>query len=325
MTLRFATVVTAVCVLMLLWSTASPAYGTVTWVQIPTPNSPPARAAAAMAYDPVSRKVVLFGGYDASQYLQDTWTFDGTTWTQVSGRMPAARAASILVYDSVTRQLLLFGGFSGKYLNDTWIWNGATSKWTRAHTGHALPAVTGAMGFSDPISGHADILGGWDGMFYHNETYQWTGTTWQELPTPTRPFARGAAIASLDPARHIAVLFGGLGDLNTNNTWTFDGSTWTLQNPLVQPLIHYYGNSAYDPRLGGVIGFGGADGGPDFNDTWKWDGSNWVHLDPIALPTPRESFGMTYDDAIHRVIIFGGQTNVNGGFELLNDTWKLIP
>lgn len=325
MTFRFATVVTAVCVLMLLWSTASSAYGSVTWAQITTPNSPPARAAAAMAYDPVSRKVVLFGGYDAEQYLRDTWTFDGTTWTQISGPTPAARAASVLVYDAVAKQLVLFGGFNGRYLNDTWTWNGATSAWTHVYPAHKLTPVTAPMGFTDPINGHADVIGGYGGMFYNNETYQWTGSTWIELPTPQRPFARGAAIASLDPVRHIVVMFGGLGDLNTNNTWTFDGNTWTLQNPLVQPLIHYYGNSAYDPRLGGVIGFGGADGGPDFNDTWKWDGSNWVHLDPLTLPQGRESFGMAYDDAIHRVVIFGGQSNVNGYLQLLNDTWKLIP
>lgn len=315
----------ALCILLFSSSVVQPALGAVTWVQISTPSAPPARAAAAMEYDPVSRKVVLFGGYNASQYLSDTWIFDGGTWTQVSGPTPSARAAGKLVYDAVAKQLVLFGGFNGRYLNDTWVWDGATSKWTHVHPAQVLRAVTAPMGFTDPINGHADIIGGWDGRIYHNETYQWTGSNWIELPTPGRPFARGAAIAALDPVRHVVVMFGGLGDINTNNTWTFDGLTWTLQNPLVQPLIHYYGNSAFDPRLGAVIGFGGANGGPDFNDTWKWNGSNWIHLAPANLPLGRESFGMTYDDAIHRVIIFGGQTNLNSSLELLNDTWELIP
>ena len=35
-----------------------------------------------MAYDPVSKKVVLFGGAGQTVDLNDTWTFDGTNWTQ---------------------------------------------------------------------------------------------------------------------------------------------------------------------------------------------------------------------------------------------------
>src|SRR5690242_7349984 len=34
----------------------------VTWMKVSTANSPSARSFAAMTYDPVSKKVVLFGG-----------------------------------------------------------------------------------------------------------------------------------------------------------------------------------------------------------------------------------------------------------------------
>src|SRR5215467_7602996 len=55
----------------------------VNWMQLSTSNAPSGRASAAMAYDPVSNKIVLFGGFGLSGYLNDTWTFDGTTWTKV--------------------------------------------------------------------------------------------------------------------------------------------------------------------------------------------------------------------------------------------------
>ena len=37
-----------------------------------------------MTYDAASRKVIVFGGFDGTTYLNDTWTFDGISWTQVA-------------------------------------------------------------------------------------------------------------------------------------------------------------------------------------------------------------------------------------------------
>src|ERR1700749_1811013 len=49
------------------------------------PSSPPARAANLVAYDGATGNVVLFGGLDTSgDNLNDTWTWDGSTWTQVA-------------------------------------------------------------------------------------------------------------------------------------------------------------------------------------------------------------------------------------------------
>ena len=67
---------------------------TATWVQLSPGSSPPARSYLAMAYDPVSGKIIMFGGFDGVGYLNDTWTFDGVTWTQVATNTPPpARAA----------------------------------------------------------------------------------------------------------------------------------------------------------------------------------------------------------------------------------------
>jgi Galactose oxidase, central domain len=65
------------------------------WVQLSPANSPPARSYLAMTYDAASGKVIMFGGSDANGYLNDTWTFDGVTWTQVMAESPPpARAAA---------------------------------------------------------------------------------------------------------------------------------------------------------------------------------------------------------------------------------------
>lgn len=315
---------TAVAVLLFTVSAAihsdAAEASSLTWKQMSPKKSPSARAAFAMAYDPVSKKVVLFGGYNNS-YLNETWTFDGTTWTQQNTKVaPPVRAASSMAFDQKTRKLVLFGGFNGsQYLGDTWLWNGATSKWTQAKPKTSPTAVTGPMLFTDPIYGHADEYGGFDGTFYQLDTWRWTGSNWKQLNPGTSPWARSSAVIGLDVARKNVVLFGGLGDVRTDNTWTWDGTNWTQQSPSTQPPTVYYPGTAYDPVLKEVVTFGGGSGGQDQNGTWAWTGTDWTQLQPGKAPAAREALGMAYDAASHQVLIFGGQSS--GYF---NDTWKLV-
>jgi hypothetical protein len=120
-------------VLFALPAGAAPLKGApaASWKKLSPAGSPTARAAHAMAYDPVGHDVVMFGGFDATSYLADTWTFDGTSWNQATpATSPTARAGAAMADDSVTGQLVLFGGYDGSsYLGDTWLWDGATSTW----------------------------------------------------------------------------------------------------------------------------------------------------------------------------------------------------
>jgi Galactose oxidase, central domain len=293
------------------------------WARLPPHDPPPARSYLAMTYDPVSGKIVAFGGFDGTGYLNDTLSFDGTNWVQLTTQSaPSARAAAQMTYDSITQKIVLFGGFDGtNYLGDTWLWDGSTLQWTQATPNHQPTAVTGPMLFPDP-NGRADLFGGFDGQFYQLTMWQWNGSDWTQLSPPTVPFARSSAAVATNTSTGQVVMFGGLADVNPNNTWTYDGTTWTLQSPAVQPLLVYAASAAFDPGLQGVVLFGGGSGGVDQNTTWLWDqaAANWIQLSTALSPPAREGAGMAYDAALHRVILFGGQDN-NGYF---NDTWELI-
>src|SRR3954469_11005809 len=65
-------------------SVAATPFGSPDWVELSPKNSPPARSYLAMTYDAVSGKTIAFGGFDGTGYLNDTWSFDGTTWTQIA-------------------------------------------------------------------------------------------------------------------------------------------------------------------------------------------------------------------------------------------------
>src|SRR3954452_13679550 len=76
------------------------------WVQLSPNNSPPARSALAMTYDTISGQTIVFGGFSGTGYLNDTWSFDGTTWTHITTHpAPPPRAAAQMTYDSVAHKV----------------------------------------------------------------------------------------------------------------------------------------------------------------------------------------------------------------------------
>jgi len=242
---------------------------------------------------------------------------------------PPARAASQMAYDAITQKVVLFGGYNGtRYLGDTWLWDGKTSRWTRATPTHAPKAVTSPMLFTDP-NGRADVYGGFDGRFYQNSMWQWTGSDWNQLSLPMVPYARASAAVGVNGITGEVVLFGGLAAINPVNTWTYDGTSWTLQFPRTQPPWVYAGSAAFDPNLKAVVLFGGGSGGIDQNTTWEWiqnptwegTGFSWKQVVTTQSPPPREGAGMAYDPTLGHVIIFGGQNSEVP----LGDTWELVP
>jgi hypothetical protein len=291
------------------------------WTQLAPSPALPTRSAMASCYDPASGKVVLFGGYDDNTYKNETWIFDGASWSNVTSPVgPSARAAASMAWDAVSQRVVLFGGYDGKYLGDTWLWNGLTGTWSKATPATSPKAVTGPMLFTDPLTGHAIDYGGFDGQFYQSQTWRWTGTTWQALSPAHAPWARSSAAVAPDEAHGTVLLFAGLASVNPWNTWLWDGTDWHEQALAVQPLNRYDGRAAWDPQLGKVVLFGGASGGEPLNDTWTWTGSAWEELTPPDAPPPREAHAMAYLPSLARIVVAGGEDH--GIVE--SDTWSFV-
>src|ERR1700733_3508008 len=152
------------------------------WNQLSPANSPSPRETHALAYDATHGQVVLFGGFSGS-YLNDTWVFNGTTWTNVTPANPAngpsPRSNVEMVYDPATGNVVLFGGLfnaSTRY-NDTWVWNGTT--WTQQSPANSPPGRASASMVYDAATGNVVMFGGLSssGQFL-NDTWVWNGTTW---------------------------------------------------------------------------------------------------------------------------------------------------
>ncbi|NOU33597.1 MAG: hypothetical protein HOO96_37355 [Polyangiaceae bacterium] len=296
-----------------------------TWTELAPAKHPGARSGAAMAYDPTSRKLVLFGGYDGV-HRDDTWVFDGVTWTRVRPPVsPPGRASAAFALDDKSGKLVLFGGYDGRDdLGDTWLWDGATSTWVDAHPTHAPTARTMVAGFADPTSRRAHVLGGFIGSLarYSNEMWRWTGNDWQQRTPAHLPTGRAAMFCATDPIRKTVTVFGGLAQIDPVNTWTWDGADWTRETPAAQPPWRYLPGGAYDPGLAGVVLFGGGNGGVSANDTWVWSGTTWTQASTSG-PAPRENVGLALFEPTSTVVLFGGEKG--GSTRLYGDTWTLSP
>ncbi len=85
------------------------------WKQLDLAVQPPQRANSQLVYDPVHRKIVLFGGDQLDQLIADTWTFDlaSQTWTQAQPRKsPSPRAGHSLLWLPKAEKVLLLGGYT---------------------------------------------------------------------------------------------------------------------------------------------------------------------------------------------------------------------
>jgi len=83
-----------------------------TWAQFTPANSPSARAAATMAYFPDVGAIFLFGGFDGTNFMNDTWRYDCAThtWRPVIGNVSPPQAQGYIVYDNAVFRLLLLQG-----------------------------------------------------------------------------------------------------------------------------------------------------------------------------------------------------------------------
>jgi hypothetical protein len=123
----------------------------------------------------------LYGGFnDESGRLSDTWSWNGSTWTQLHPAdspgvdSPAWQAA----YDAAAKQLILYGGdLNGQYSQGTWSWSGST--WTQLHPAASPgPRGYGAMTYDSALR-KALLLDGSDATTDPRGVWEWNGTTWQ--------------------------------------------------------------------------------------------------------------------------------------------------
>jgi hypothetical protein len=216
------------------------------WFEVAPQSStrPPPRYDHAMAFDPETRRVLLYGGraFDGT-YLNDAfeWRVDTEVWVDRAAQVGSPRVCRhALAFDPSSHSIVLFGGmyFAASdqltYRPDLWQWSWSSSRWT-SRAPSPLP--------SDWPEGRI-----WTGLAY-------------------------------DDSRRRLLLIDGLNLRGTGDAdrWDWDGAarTWSrlARTPSPAPRAAHTVVSIGGVPLGRVLLFGGYFGSAYLGDTWLWDGA----------------------------------------------------
>lgn len=183
-----------------------------TWMRIDAPGPAP-RSRAALAYDPASQTVVMFGGEGSGMRYADTWQWNGLAWTEVTtSPAPPARSVASLAYDHARGELVLFGGLDGTpaRLGDTWTWTASGGWIEKQPLAAPAPRLRHALAY-DRLHRDLVLFGGSIAAGPLGDAWRWDGSTWTRVfpDDPAPPMVD--AVAVYDSARGHVLLHGPAG------------------------------------------------------------------------------------------------------------------
>ncbi len=260
---------------------------------------PPGRSGHTLTYDPVRRRLILFGG-QARGFFSDVWAFDidGGTWRALTADEagPSRRYGHSAVYDSGGDRLVISHGFtnSGRF-DDTWAFDLGQNAWSNLSppSGRPLRRCLHDAVF-DPATRQMFLFGGCASGFgpcplddlwsFDFATNRWTERTGQPRPAPREHYGM-----VFDTQRSQLVLFGGGGRDPLNDLWEYSPRTaaWQEVRPEgAKPVPRLRHEAAYASDTGTVFYFGGITSAGVTNELWRLD---------LARTGPRLSAGGVLD------------------------------
>jgi len=197
------------------------------------------------------------------------------------------------------------------------------ARWVRLDS--SPPARSNARMAWDAARGQVVLFGGATGAGETDETWVWTGRSWERRTPLGAPSPRNSNAMAYDAIRREVVLFGGWNSRLSQvygDTWVWDGSNWIQRFPARSPDPRAGHGLAYDAGRREIVLFGGWGNRGLFNDTWVWDGVTWNLREPTGGRPPAHSdTALVYDEARGEVVLFGGCCGGEGRLGHRNDTW----
>ncbi len=324
------------------------------WTRVFPANAPPARSGHAMAYDPVRDRIVMCCGTNPSQIFTDTWEYDGSNWMQrPTAHWPLAGISITMAYDAHRQRMVLFGGFFANFTYEydgsdwreipidpanrppnypsamaydsgrgvfvlatyygIWEYDGVNPVWVkRASLPHerntavvydVLRRTSLVICAVPHASAPVDLVLGWN------------GTTLQPRARFAQPAPRSEHAVAYEPVSGRALLFGGQdGEGALQDTWSFDGALWQLEQPAHVPPQRsgcaLATTSPGDPRFGTVWLVGGSDSlGQLHEDSYVWDPSlrDWKVVSTNDPWVVRRHHAMSQHPGSNYPVLFGGE------------------
>ena len=252
---------------------------TMNWTQMHPNNSPYGRYGHTMVFDPVTNKIILFGGYGNGKDLAETWTYDYVTnnWTEVTPtNSPSARKYHSMVYDNINNIVLMHGGYN--VADETWSYDTTSNEWINMNITGGPGANNGAYYSFDQDNGQFIVSGGYTDP---NDTwaYDYKSNTWTDLNSTNEPTKRRSYSSNMfyDPIMKRSIFYGGVSGVSSANAydeiWSFDydENSWYQINSTNTPGGRWLHGMAYESYSDVVILFGGnvdTDASSMSDETW---------------------------------------------------------
>jgi len=288
-------------------------------------TNPFPRSYPELAYNPLTRKVMLYGGVKNNKVMADTWEWDGKTWKmansgpspdlQRNAGQPGRFAGQAMTYDPFKQKMMMLGGRYG-FMNDrqydsrtdkVWHYDAATG-WTSTYsTPAAFPKEAGFnsalvtvkegthmgvyfVGMSNYISGD----------WRNSDIWKWDGTQFKVVATSALPYATGRTVSNVyawwdETKQRIGVSFG---NWDTQHKrifeWSPASNTWAVQNlSTAAPQSMYGSYPCYDKERKELVDYGGVYANNNYNsapnrrsfDLWLWNGTTWRSAMPQHDPS----------------------------------------
>jgi hypothetical protein len=236
---------------------------------------PPAREYAATVYDPIRKTVLMFGGRKpetVARWYADTWTWDGTTWKDVTSSPSPSFTIPTAAFDSTANAVVALGLSDASHSMEMWSWDGS---WHQLHP-KVLPSIRTitTMAF-DPQARRLIAFGGTNSVQRLSDTWAWDGATWTLLqPAHSPPPGRISAFLIELDSYGLLLCGGSDGFGSLTDVWGWDGTDWRQFQP----------SHALRPR-GAVVSATGTPEGPlvlyTIDDSpslqvWHWRNGDWT-------------------------------------------------
>jgi hypothetical protein len=248
-----------------------------------TGNIPSVRQSSAI-YDPLNKRMIVFGGTNPDYVYNDLYALDLNTYTwsalSPAGPLPNPRWNHSAIYNPADSSMVIFGGRDVyNWFNDLWKLDLKTLTWIQIIPVGQIPSPRECHSATYiPTDNYMLVFGAYENHVYKNDLWKFdfTSNSWSQIfSAGDIPLERGSHSACYDSLNNRLVIFGGIGTnwLNYDDVWELDLSSFTWKN-LFPQVCRESQSGIYDSQRKGMIIFGG-----------KSHPSNYIFGDGYILTT----------------------------------------
>lgn len=265
---------------------------TINWEEKTANTHPTVNDYTEIVYDVHNHVFILFGGYESSTYLDETWIYDASTniWTNMNPtNSPPARRDHAMAYDISAGRVILFGGYDGGYMQDTWEYDYANNTWNpRLPSNPPSSRREHAMVY-DEKNQNVFLFGGYTTQ-YDIWRYDYFSNTWTKDTAQISGYYVYSATYDILNEKMIIMR-------SSSSISAYDGETQVLES-----IGYNYLTLAYDSANQKTVGYNSYNG-----ECWVYDYASDTWNRFVDGPTASGSYysnKIGYDNFNHKTIVF---------------------